>query len=632
MGCQLKSSKSSYYIFMKKQLKKSLDNIISSEFNRNYSIQLKKFEEEKKKKRLINDEGDIIDWKSYLLDKLSIKDISNWKKNIYEDIINSAINSNFQKYLLENEIFTQQFFLLNFSQFYLKDSERFKDPILSLFDPEEFKHYYNSSHKESGSRKNTQQEIELGNISFKDNKYVNDIDSNKDKIEEVKNLKFGKSNSMIKDELSLEDDNLDDERKLSKYNTYKIREHINLIRKQLENKEHPISKIIKKFSEFCSNKLKYEIDRNKNDKQKIESFKEDIVKEIQNFIEIVSVALKLFYSKTINYEFFISERDEFLNLICFFLFKEKTFYNNLFELFKLSNKERTDDFIKKKEELKEITPRDAGISVQFRLNDDTKQLKSNNYIHPEPPIQRVLTEFLTQNEIKLRNRYKTPYKKDKKEEQDSVEKSIVKGGSFSINVSNLKKANPNILKVKKERHPTIISFQDFSQKINSPSQTLKEKFEVDLSENPSNLDIPSIIEIQSKFPKLKNMPYGEAMKYMESIKDYSAPLDKLTIIALTSVLIINSVDDFWKGVENLDKKFLNINADELMSIYLYIVYNMDLQSIYTQLDFIKYFTGSITKQSMIGYYYTTVDGCLSFIMDAKTKEDFTKNLNQEQLF
>ena len=54
---------------------------------------------------------------------------------------------------------------------------------------------------------------------------------------------------------------------------------------------------------------------------------------------------------------------------------------------------------------------------------------------------------------------------------------------------------------------------------------------------------------------------------------------------------------------------------------------MDLPSIYTELDFIKYFTGSITKQSMIGYYYTTVEGCLAFIMSVKTKEDLTKNLN-----
>jgi len=110
------------------------------------------------------------------------------------------------------------------------------------------------------------------------------------------------------------------------------------------------------------------------------------------------------------------------------------------------------------------------------------------------------------------------------------------------------------------------------------------------------------------------------------MKDYCTPLDKLSIIALTSVLITESIDNFWKG-KKIEKKLLNIDADELMSIYLYITYNMDLPSIYTELDFINYFTGSITKQSMIGYYYTTIEGSLNFIMSAKTKEDLNKKSN-----
>ena len=69
-------------------------------------------------------------------------------------------------------------------------------------------------------------------------------------------------------------------------------------------------------------------------------------------------------------------------------------------------------------------------------------------------------------------------------------------------------------------------------------------------------------------------------------------------------------------MENLDTKFLKVDADELISIYLYIIYNLDLPSLYTQLDFIEHFTGSITKQSMIGYYFTSVVGSLEFIMSS----------------
>ena len=66
-----------------------------------------------------------------------------------------------------------------------------------------------------------------------------------------------------------------------------------------------------------------------------------------------------------------------------------------------------------------------------------------------------------------------------------------------------------------------------------------------------------------------------------------------------------------------------------MSIYLYIVCNVKYKdlNIFTELDFIQYFTTIISKQSMVGYYYTTVNGCLNFIMKVNNKESLVKNEN-----
>ena len=115
--------------------------------------------------------------------------------------------------------------------------------------------------------------------------------------------------------------------------------------------------------------------------------------------------------------------------------------------------------------------------------------------------------------------------------------------------------------------------------------------------------------------------------FIKTIKNYKAPLEKLTIIALTSINITKNVDEFWKKEESLKLKegFLNIDADQLMSIYLYIIFNMNIPSIFTELDFIKYFTTSISKQSIIGYYYTTVSGCIDFILKAENKEALVGN-------
>ena len=623
MGCQHKSSRS-YYNLMKKELKKSYDKIIESDFNKNYSIQLKKFEAEKKKKIYLND-GEIIDWKSFLLFKFYVKKTSSWQYYLYNYIQNDLNYSNFQIYYFENQIFTEQFFLLSFPQFYLKDSDRLNEPILFLYEQNELKSSYKNQNKLNKKKeKEKRKEIEMKKINETDKNYQ------KKKIEEKMYLNISPSDTIIQNELNIDIDNLADEKVLNKYNSYKIREHINLIRKQLEsiNHHHPINAIIKKFAEFYSDILIKEFNSLQNaDIRKIEKSKEKLVNEIKNFIEIISVALKLFYSKTVNYEFFVSERDEFLNLICYILFNEKKFYNSLFNLFNLSNNIKTENFQKKKKEFKEVTPKDAGISVQFRLDDETEKLKNNNGCIPEKTNKKKeIMTFLEITDIS-RSRYNSTSSKG--DSKGVITSSFASSQSVYIKGSNIKMKdfNEDVNKDVKEnidRKMSVVSFKEFTEKINSQTETLKEKIEINLDENPSQLDIPSFYDFDLE--NEKKIPYGKAIEYIQTMKDYCTPLDKLSIIALTSVLITESIDNFWKG-KKIEKKLLNIDADELMSIYLYITYNMDLPSIYTEIDFINYFTGSITKQSMIGYYYTTIEGCLNFIMSAKTKEDLNKKSN-----
>ena len=115
---------------------------------------------------------------------------------------------------------------------------------------------------------------------------------------------------------------------------------------------------------------------------------------------------------------------------------------------------------------------------------------------------------------------------------------------------------------------------------------------------------------------------------MKNIKKYKGPLEKMTIISLTSVIIKDCVDGFWrqKCKKQLPEKFLNIDADELLSIYLYIIYNMnkDFDSIISEFDFIQNFITQATKGSIIGYYFTTITICINFILEAQTKEELGK--------
>jgi hypothetical protein len=647
MGTHQVSSKTSYYKLMKKEIKKSYENIISNEFNRDYSLKVSKFSSDKKKKQHYNiEEGEIIDWKLYLLNKFYPKNSKGWKNTLFDFIRNEHEYKvqNYEIYFLQNEIFMSQFSLLINPGLYMKSRNENVNPILFLFSPEELKEYSEKTKKNKKNKKNDDDIIYNVNKNYEneneDNNEQNDILIEFQDKDEEKQRPKSKSLKLFNTMQGLyTHDNFKASYLKSKneINSYKIREHITLIRSQLDNDNHPISKIIKKFSESYISILKkrYESAKESKNTTQINEIKGEIIKDIQSFVEIISVGLKLFYSKTINYESFISERDEFINLICFFLFKDDNFYINLFKFFELSNEEKRNNFRVKKLDLGALSPEDFDVSPQFCLNNITKNIKekksyNNNIILNKKKKKAEIVDYFEKldinQEIFNNSVFNDSYcfegfqninKMDKNEKNNRF-KSFHDGKTEIKSKRNRKKLFKDDNSIDPSK--SISSYKDFSDTFNSLNETLIEKYESEMKDNPSKLNIPKL-ENLDKIDE--NSPYAEEIKYIQTIKDYNVPLDKLTIIALTSVLITDDVDNYWKGEKGL-KEYLTITADDLMSIYLYIVYNMDLPSIYTELDFIKYFTGSTTKQSMIGYYYTTIEGCLTFIMDAKTKEDFKK--------
>ena len=600
MGNKQNSSNKSYYNLIQKEIKNSYDYIQTSEFNQQYSMKKNKFVIDNSKKiNLIKTQEKMIDWKAYLLNELSTRETQGWKPNLYYFI--SWLPHNYKIYLFENEIFTEQYVLLNFPQYYLKDSKRKNEPILFLFGTDELEYY--SSKEKIGEK-------------IREEK--------RNDIQKDKNIKRSLiKGSLTEDEIFIDNQELSNNKILNKYNSYKIREHIAIIRKQIEDIKHPINIIITKFAEIYTEKInkEYKTLKEENIPKEIIRIKENVINDIQTFIEIISVALKLFYAKTINYEFFISERDEFINLICFILFNQEKLYNSIFKLFELSNEQKYKNLQNQIKNIGIIEPKDAGISTRFYLDDNNKEIE----IISKNIKKRGIVNLL--EKIEIRERFNTPREQKIIIEEENNIKNIKieepkksKYGSFYVSkndILNLPKNTKNNKEKKDKRRPTISSYRSFSEKINSLDETLIEKYQDDLDENPSLLHFPSIDEYNNNLKK----PYGEVINYISTINDYHIPLDKLTIIALSSVLITDCVNNFWKYVKGLPEKYLNIDADELMSIYLYIVYNINLPSIYTQLDFINYFTGNATKQSMVGYYYTTIEGCLNFIMKVNNKED-----------
>ena len=610
------SNKVSYYNYMKKVLKNNYDENYSSLFNKNFGFQKNKFIQRKISKNNNTQINYYLNWKNYLLEKLKSYNSKSWNYALYNSLINDEFNT-INEFLYQNEIFFEEFSILNMpkpiekiDKTEKKNRDLDKDNVLYPFDSDEIK---NASNDISFDMTNENRKSDCG--------IINNIENSNDKEQISYHLTLDVKNESIESNL------VENPKYEVKYNINQIKKYCRIILKQLKDKFHPINIIIKKFTDIFVPYLNNKMNKHKDELDKV---KNRIIKDLQYFIEIMQVTLKLFYINSINYKFFVSERDEFINIISYILFNQKReksyiFYDSIFKLFQYSNRKKSNELEQKIKKFGKLTPRGAGVCQKFCLDKESElffeEYKSNKNKKEIKEKSRITNYF--EKKIIIIN--KNDGDDDIIENEINIDKQIF--NERKLTKPNDKKSN-NTTNMNNNEESSSYSFQEFAIKFNSYNENqekLKEKLEESLNFIFNTVSTqPSEKEKNFQKNKFNLIPYSNAIEYMKTIVNYKVPIEKLTIIALTSIAITKCVDEYWKKEKDLPSKFLNIDADEIMSIYLYIIYNMNLPSIFTELDFIQHFTTDISKESMVGYYYTTLRGCLDFIMKAETKESFVK--------
>ena len=639
------SNKSSYYNHLDKIIKNEFDKNYTSEFNKNYSLRKNRFTERKKimkyRKIKIND---FPNWKTYLLSRLYPDLNEDWQFNFY----NAINDENYEnQYLFQNELFFEDFSISNMPQSIIKKINKNLqfETVLFPLDGEELSRCSTKSF--------------LGSSTSIESKIINNVEKNNLschlEIEMSNEIYYSINDSTINSNKKLQNDlnntnninNIEKDQRENKSNIAHIKKLLIIILRQLKNNLHPITRVIKEFSEHFVSYINDSISKIQNNKYN--KLKKEIIKEVQHFIEIMQVVLKLFYIKSINYQFFISERDEFINIISYILFNQKkekkyVFYDSIYKIFQYSNENKAKELEEKIKSFGNITPREAGISSKFCLDKESKECFKNEKNQINEPVKKgkesKLKKFLKNKDKSSTNQ--TELESDNIiEDNDDDSDEEINSDIFKRKV--FKRKSSTDTEINKKSRKTLVTsstltYEEFADTYNSYQERdeLKKKlkenidiFQIDEDSNILGKGIDSNFNMKHIYNNSNNnvgdIPYKKAIEYIKTIKYYKIPLEKLTVLALTSIVITNSVDEFWEEERNnLPKKFLEIDADELVSIYLYIIYNMKEYNIFTELDFIQHFTTIISKQSMVGYYYTTVSGCLNFILKVNDKESFTK--------
>ena len=132
-----------------------------------------------------------------------------------------------------------------------------------------------------------------------------------------------------------------------------------------------------------------------------------------------------------------------------------------------------------------------------------------------------------------------------------------------------------------------------------------------------------------KFTKDSNskirLPYETAIQLLKQIEKYKAPFEKMLIFANLGNEIKSCVDDFWKDMDGYVKsELLGVEAEQLMTIFIYIILKAKINDIVVHCKLIQLFTTTVIKTSMMGYYYSNAEASVSYIQNLKNIKELLK--------
>lgn len=115
--------------------------------------------------------------------------------------------------------------------------------------------------------------------------------------------------------------------------------------------------------------------------------------------------------------------------------------------------------------------------------------------------------------------------------------------------------------------------------------------------------------------------YNTVIKFLHNLKNIRAPYEKMMLVASMTTELTQCVDRYWSDMEEyLPSDYLRVNADELLSLFVYIIIQSKVPDLIVHEKIIKEFTCRISKSSIVGFYNTTLSAAISYIKDDILKE------------
>ncbi len=125
------------------------------------------------------------------------------------------------------------------------------------------------------------------------------------------------------------------------------------------------------------------------------------------------------------------------------------------------------------------------------------------------------------------------------------------------------------------------------------------------------------------------IPFYSAINLLKNLKNYKTPFEKIVILAALSDQITESVSNFWSSMMNYIKNsFLFIEADEIMTIFVFIIIKSQMPELFVESKIINNFTTPSTRAFNISYNLTLLEASMETISKMENSKELANREKQ----
>ena len=436
-----------------------------------------------------------------------------------------------------------------------------------------------------------------------------------------------------------------------------LKKYVKIFKEHIyNNQQHPINRVVFLFNKFfckyintnienLNKQLKDQLIIDENYGKTIQDFEKEITECLRGFIITMHCSLKLFYSTCINYVCFEEEKDDIINLITSLFFKTGNLYETIFSLYSMAFSNEVELLQEKLNDLKNVKPKDLGVEVKFCLDEDTLELQRKILKEKQNERDEKENEDKKNENIKKENdlfQIKENDEEEKENENDLIDNNIIKTDIKENNINNSFLNNLNDKNVDKN--------DDNEEEDGYLLEKINDDISTDIKIDPVSAGmihlrntINSFNNKKYLFPKIRNklrdtlaqkdkfileasgkipIPFSSAINLLRNLRNFKTPFEKIVILAALSDQITESVSEFWSKMTNYIKNsFLFIEADEIMTIFVFIVIKSQMPEMLVESKIITNFTTPSTRAFNISYNLTLMEASLETISKMQnTKE------------